>query len=82
LEAATPRYCCATTPSEFCGVLGVSGCAFPLFTSGALVYNPLLTYSLTAKLCNARDVAPSWSRVLATWDCVSARARSRTANSP
>ena len=46
--AATPRYCCTTTPSESSGVLGERDCVPPLLTSGAPEYKPLLTYSLTA----------------------------------
>jgi hypothetical protein len=34
LSAATPRYCCATTPSESCG-LAVNGCVLASLTSGA-----------------------------------------------
>ena len=50
LDAASPRYCCATTPFWLWGVFGVSGWELPELTSGAPEYNPLLTYSPIAPL--------------------------------
>ena len=50
-------------------------------TSGAPEYNPLLTYSLTAKLRSERDAASSWPSVLCNWVPAAARARSRAPTS-
>ena len=51
----------------------------PLLTSGAPEYSPLLTYSLMANPCRAREAAPSLSRAADTWVSVAARARYRSA---
>ncbi len=66
LDAASPRYCCATTPSWLWGVFRVSGWELPELTSGAPEYNPLLTYSPIANPLSALDAAPNAERAVVT----------------
>jgi hypothetical protein len=66
LDAASPRYCCAATPFWLWGVFRVSGWELPELTSGALEYNPLLTYSPMANLLRALDAASNSERAAVT----------------